>query len=84
MKKTSKKTGTHKKVKAEKKKKSTGGFPKQVAVIMHRDENDADQKYLTIHPIDFSDINADTTVAIFGLRRIVNVNVVRKIKRIPK
>lgn len=64
-----------------KKEKKTGGFPETVALTL---EHDGDQKYYVVHPADFSDINEDTAVGIFRFRRVVNVQVSRKIKRVPK
>lgn len=84
MKKSSKRLKSKKKVRPEKKIKKTGGFPSMVALTIERDENDSNAKYYTVHPIDFSTIDADTAVGIFKFKRVANVAVVRKIKRTVK
>lgn len=57
------------------------GLPELIAVTK---EKDGDTTYLSVHPIDFSDINEDSSVGIYKLRRVSNVQVSRKIKRVPK
>lgn len=86
VKKGSKKNKNSKKAKAPKAKKirKTGGFPEQIAVTLERDEDDPDHPYMVIHPITFDDINTDSAVGIFRFRRVAQVNVLRKIKRVPK
>jgi hypothetical protein len=78
----SSKNGKAKTAKKAKKLRSTGGFPQMIAVT-RTDNNDGTTSF-DVHPIDFGDINADTEVAIFRFRRVVNVQVSRKIKRVPK
>lgn len=68
------------KVKVAKKKRDTGGFPELVALTK---ETDGDSTYFAVHPIDFSTINEATAVGVFKLRRVSNIEVVRKIRR-PK
>jgi len=70
------------KVPKEKQTKKTDGFPELVSLV--RVEDSPGEVYFEVHPIDFSDINEDKTVAIFKFRRVVDVKVIRKIARKPK
>ena len=76
--------GVDKKVKGKKvkdkkvkKEKSTGGFPKNIVLTKEEDG-------LMLHDAEFSDINSDSVVGIYQFRRVVNIEVQRKQKRVAQ